>query len=180
MTDYEALSRKQERLEQEELERQERSQGREERYRQLAQRQRAFRQPRREEARRIARSVSSRIGDIAEAGMKTTRESYDKTNRTAKKSKIRQVITGLSPIRGSGREVTPNRGGGLGNRIVAEMSQGYVEVLDRDFFGNRGQPPRDLLGQGNEQRDLLGSSHGPNMDLLGTGVQNPNEKKRLI
>ena len=184
--DYEALARIQRKKEERELRQQEQEISRAERGERIAQRRSGLqhrqyeaRHPIRTSARRTSGAVMDRLGRIAVTATKQTRESYDKTQRTMKPrktSRIRQVISGFSGVSHSGREVVPNRGGGLGQRIVQEMSANYVEHLDRDYFGNQGQPARDLLGNSNQpQRDLLGSSHNQSMDLLG----NQNQKKKL-
>jgi len=179
--DYEALARIQRKKEERELRQQEQEISRAERGERIAQRRSGLqhrqyeaRHPYRTSARRTTGVIADRLGRVAVAATKQTRQSYDKTQQTLKPrktSRIRQVISGFTGTSPRGQPSGP----GLGPRIVQEMSQGYVEVLDRDFFGNQGQPPKDLLGTGlGSSRDLLGSSHNQNMDLLGQ-----NQKKKL-
>ena len=52
------------------------------------------------------------------------------------------------------RPVTPDHGG-LGDRTVAEISQGYTEMLDRDMIGPREE--RDFFGTSNQGRELISS-----------------------
>lgn len=163
--DYEERLKEQEQREQADLERRERSQGREERNKQLRQREREFRHPRSTTAKRWGRTALHRVGGrggFIEAAAKTTRRSYEKTQQTMRPTRTHGVvrqIAGSLRGRSSQRVVIPDRGGGLGQRIVREMSENYVEHLDRDYFGTSNEP-RDLIGSGT--RDMTNLVSLPN------------------
>ena len=64
------------------------------------------------------------------------------------------------------RPVTPSYAG-LGERAVAEASSGWIPHLDRDYFGQTGEP-RDLIGTG--ARDMG--------ELINTAESNLKKKEQ--